>query len=67
MRYVIWLVSHGLLVNKIWKDHIFTWDIDDYKNNIYTKDRYWKDVDEKLLKQFEKELGWHSMVIISKV
>jgi SAM-dependent methyltransferase len=57
------LLKVGIKVEKIWKDHIFTYDIENYKKNIYVKDRYWKDVDDKLLKQFEKELGWHTMVI----
>jgi len=57
------LISVGIKVKKIWKDHIFSYDIENYKKNIYVKDKYWKNVDEKLFKQFEKELGWHTMVI----
>jgi ubiquinone/menaquinone biosynthesis C-methylase UbiE len=57
------LHKHGIKVENIWKDHIFTYDIENYKKNIYVKDEYWKDVDEKLLKQFEKELGWHTLFI----
>lgn len=57
------LNEHGFQVSKIWKDHIFTYDVDNYKNNIYIKDNYWKDFDEELFKEFEKELGWHTMVI----
>lgn len=61
------LVSkHGIEVEKIWKDHIFTYDIPNYKKNIYTKDRYWKDVDPMLFKQFEEELGWHTLVVARK-
>lgn len=55
--------KHGIEVEKIWKDHIFTYDIPNYKKNIYTKDRYWKDVDPVLFKQFEDELGWHTLVV----
>lgn len=57
------LLKIGIRVEKIWKDHIFSYDIENYKKNIYVKDNYWKNVDEKLFKQFEKELGWHTMVI----
>jgi ubiquinone/menaquinone biosynthesis C-methylase UbiE len=60
------LNEHGIKVEKIWKDHIFSYDIENYKKNIYIKDKYWKNVDEKLFKQFEKELGWHTMVIGKK-
>ena len=60
------LGKHNISVQNIWKDHIFTWDIDNYKNNVYIKDAYWKDVDEKLLKQFEKDIGWHTLIIAKK-
>ena len=60
------LNKHGIQVESIWKDHIFTYDIDNYKKNVYIKDKYWNDVDEKLLKQFEKELGWHTMIVAKK-
>lgn len=55
--------SYGIGISKIYKDHIFQYDIDKYKNNIYEKDNYWKNVDEKTIKSFENELGWHTMVI----
>jgi hypothetical protein len=57
------LLKVGVKVEKIWKDHIFSYDIKNYKKNIYIKDKYWTNVGEKLFKQFEKELGWHIMVI----
>ena len=61
------LKDNGIKVEKIWKDHIFSYDIENYKKNIYVKDKYWKNVDEKLFKEFEKELGWHTMVIATKL
>ena len=60
------LGEYNINVNKIWKDHIFTWDIPNYKNNLYVKDKYWAGVDEKTFKEFEKELGWHTLVIAKK-
>ena len=59
--------KYGLNVEKIWKDHIFTYNIPDYHNSVYIKDQYWKDVNDKLLKQFEEELGWHTMFIAKKI
>ena len=53
----------GMNVEKIWKDHIFTYNIPDYRNNVYVKDQYWKNVDPVLFKQFEEELGWHTMFV----
>ena len=57
------LEKFNLSVKKIWKDHIFCYDIDNYRNNNYIKDEYWKNVDDKLFKEFERELGWHTMII----
>jgi len=48
---------------KIWKDHIFIYDIANYKNNIYVKDNYWKNISDEKIKELETELGWHTMVI----
>lgn len=48
---------------KIWKDHIFIWDIENYKQNKFVKNEYWKNVDDKEIKQWAKELGWHTMII----
>ena len=61
------LGAEGIKVQKIWKDHIFTYSIPEYKNNEFVKDKYWEGVDEKLFKQFEKELGWHTLVVASKI
>ena len=57
------LNKHALKVEKIWKDHIFSYEIEPYRNNIYVKDRYWQGIDDRLFKEFEKELGWHTMII----
>ena len=56
----------GIKIEKIWKDHIFTWDIDNYKNNVYVKDEYWKNVGDELLKEYERDLGWHTLFIGKK-
>jgi len=53
----------GIKVKNIWKDHIFTYSIPEYHKNEYIKDKYWKNVNDTLFKQFEKELGWHTMVV----
>ena len=55
----------GLTVEQIWKDHIFSWDIKEYRNGNFVKDEYWSGVDEKTFNQFQNELGWHTMVIAS--
>jgi hypothetical protein len=53
----------GINIEKIWKTHIFSYDIDNYKKNIYVKNNYWDGVDDKIFKIMEKELGWHTLFI----
>jgi 2-polyprenyl-3-methyl-5-hydroxy-6-metoxy-1,4-benzoquinol methylase len=60
------LLGQRFEIINIWKDHIFTFDIENYKKNLYVKDRYWKDVSDGEIKELAKELGWHTMVICKK-
>ena len=50
-------------IKKIWKDHIFTWDIDEYKRGNFVRADSWKDITDQQLKALESELGWHTLVI----
>lgn len=59
----IYKLLHPFKIQKIWKDHIFQYDIEPYKNNIYIKNKYWQNVDENVIQQFCEELGWHTLVI----
>ncbi len=59
--------KYNIKIEKIWKDHIFIYNIPEYKKNIYIRNEYWDNVDDKLLEQFKKELGWHTMVICKKM
>lgn len=49
-------------IDKIWKDHIFTWDIDEYKQGRFEKDSAWQKVSDEELHRLERELGWHTLV-----
>ena len=60
------LINPGLTIESIWKDHIFTWDIPSYRNNIFIKDTPFQNVSPDYLKQLEKELGWHTIFIARK-
>lgn len=53
-------------VIKIWKDHIFIWDIPSYKAYKYVVAKEWQDVDKNTINEYSKELGWHTMVIARK-
>ena len=57
------LLDERFNIIKIWKEHIFTYDIENYKKNIYIKDEYWKNISNEKIKELETELGWHTMVI----
>lgn len=39
--------------------HIFPYKVDKYKQYIYEKEDYFKNMPEKLFKCLEKNLGWH--------
>lgn len=57
------LLGDKFKIIKIWKDHIFTYDISKYKNNEYIKDSYWKNMSDNEIKNISNELGWHTLVI----
>ncbi len=51
----------GFDVFDVSKAHIFTWDVEAYKNYEYQKDAAWAGVSDAELAELEKELGWHTM------
>jgi len=53
----------GFKINSITKDHIFCWDIDEYKQHQYVKEGCWKNVSDDQFHKLEKELGWHTLII----
>ncbi len=60
------LISPYFNVDKIWKDHIFIWDIENYKKNIFIRDTPFNNVSDDYLQKLCKELGWHTMFIATK-
>ena len=60
------LMPTGLLVEKIWKDHIFCWNIDEYKKQNFVLDETFKNIDNLFFEQMKKELGWHTLFIAKK-
>lgn len=61
------LLSPYFRIKKIWKDHIFVWDIDEYKKGNFIKCDAWKNVSDEELGKLETELGWHTLVIAEPV
>lgn len=49
-------------VTNIYKRHIFTYKISEYKENIYVKRLYWKFIPKKVMKILENSLGWHLLI-----
>ena len=57
------LLTDKFEIINMWKDFIFTYDINEYYNNNYIKDQYWKDMDDEKIKEMANDLGWNTMVI----
>ncbi|HSW76688.1 MAG TPA: class I SAM-dependent methyltransferase [Candidatus Saccharimonadales bacterium] len=57
------LLQPYFTVQKIWKDHIFTWDVDQYKQGIFKRADAFVDITEDELSTLASELGWHTMCI----
>lgn len=57
------LLDDRFNIIKMWKEHIFIYDIENYKKNIYIKDKYWEKISNEEIDKISKELGWHTLVI----
>jgi SAM-dependent methyltransferase len=52
----------GFHVVDVGKAHIFTWDVDAYRQYEYRKAPEWAGVSDAELAELERELGWHLLV-----
>ena len=52
----------GFAILEIRKAHIFTWDIDAYRQYEYRKAPEWANVSDAELASLERELGWHLLI-----
>ena len=57
------LIAPWFKIDKIWKDHVFMWDIPAYKANMFVRTRAFEGVDDAYLTKMKKELGLHTMLI----
>src|SRR4029078_210613 len=55
------LLAPYFKITKIWKQHIFIWDVEEYKKGNFVPSTPFKDIDPISLKKLEKELGWHTL------
>jgi len=56
------LIGPDFKIQEMYKDHIFKYDVAQYKQGKYVVDSMWAGVPGPLFRAFEKELGWHTMV-----
>lgn len=57
------LLAPWFEVQQIWKDHIFTYDIEEYKRGKLVADQAWEGVGIEERRALERELGWHTLVV----
>lgn len=60
------LVSPYFTINKIWKDHIFCWQIEPYKRNEFLLEPQFEGISSEYFNKMKQELGWHTMFIAHK-
>ena len=51
---------------RIEQDHIFQWNIDEYKQYRYKKEPWFDAMPEPMLRALEKEYGWHLLITCNK-
>ena len=60
------LVKPHLNIKIIWKDHIFLYDIEKYKQGLFEYDKPFEGMSEEYRKAMCKELGWHTLMVLTK-
>jgi SAM-dependent methyltransferase len=60
------LIAPHFKVEKIWKDHIFCWEIEPYKRNEFVLTKPFEGLSDSYFSKMKKELGWHTMFIARK-
>lgn len=56
-------LMNGFKIVKIWKDHIFPYKIDKYRNYQYEKVWYFNIMPKIIFRWLEKNFGWHTLII----
>jgi hypothetical protein len=55
----------GFSIKACWKDHIFSYDIEQYKQHKYVRRFPWNIFPSRIFRFFEKILGWHYLIVAS--
>jgi len=56
------LLDSGLKVISISQDHIFQYEIEEYKNYNYVKEKWFQEMPENYINALKQELGWHLLL-----
>jgi SAM-dependent methyltransferase len=60
------LEPRGFKIIQLEKDHIFTWDVEEYKKGNWVKSKEWEGVSDEDISTYSKELGWHTLITAIK-
>jgi SAM-dependent methyltransferase len=60
------LLGDSFDIDSIWKDHIFRYDIPSYIQGGYAIDKAFHRCSEEMIRQMEKDLGWHTLCVAHK-
>ena len=52
----------GFEIISITKDHIFPYDVEQYKRYVYVKRAPWRFLPDAVMRRFERTLGWHMLI-----
>ena len=55
----------GFSVTSMVKDHIFPYKVEEYVKYKYVLEDCWKNVSPEQFREYEKELGWHTLITAS--
>ena len=61
------LLGDKFCITDIHKDHIFKYKIEQYKNNVYEVEDCFSNMSTDSFKKMERELGWHTLVVATKI
>jgi 2-polyprenyl-3-methyl-5-hydroxy-6-metoxy-1,4-benzoquinol methylase len=52
----------GFVVTNLYQDHIFSYNVEEYKNYNYVREPWFQAMPEGVFAAIEKQLGWHLMI-----
>lgn len=52
----------GFVVDHVFVDHIFPYDVDRYRERDFVKRRYWRMLPDNIFRTAERAFGWHLLV-----